>query len=845
MSVTPRQLTPEELRFTCDPDQFDFETTDDLPDLHRIVGQERAVRAIDFGVDIPSHGFNIYVMGPAGTGKMTAIRTFLAGRAPQEPVADDWCYVNNFVDVKKPRAIQLPAGTGNCLQKDMAEFIRDLRRSIPAAFDSDDYRARSQAIVYGLDQARGARLEQLDQKALPYGLTVVQTSVGLGLAPVLEGQVLSPEAYARLPGEARDRFEANRQELSSDLDEAMRAIYLLEKQAKEQLRALNREVAGFVVGASVDDLEERYAAFPEVTEYLGEVRADIVENIGDFQPAPEQDQAATSGPRPPAAPGETDSPFSRYQVNLLVDHSQSQGAPVVYATNPTFYRLAGRVEQVVRYGMLTTDFTYIRGGYLHQANGGYLVVNARDLLAQPFAWDALKRAIRNRHIAMETVDELTPPTATTSLEPEPIPFRAKVILVGDTRTYYLLFDRDEDFRELFKVRADFGHTMGRSAESVRHYAELIASQVRADRLLPFDRGAVARVVEYGVRLAEDKAKLTASFGEVVELIHEAAHWARTQDHQVVTDADVDRALEERRFRSSHLEERVREDILHGSINVQTEGNVIGQVNGLTVLQTAGYEFGVPTRISAQTYMGRGGVVAIDREAHLTGNIYNKAILILQGYLGGKYARRRALNVAASVTLEQNYDRIEGDSASSAELYALLSSLSGLPVRQDIAVTGSVDQQGHVQAIGSVVAKIEGFFDLCRARGLTGSQGVLIPADNVRHLVLRRDVVEAVARGEFHIYAVENIDEGIELLTGLPAGKANGNGKYPEGSVNYLVQKKLMEMADERAGGPDEEEEEEIAAAPPVPEEAPADEEEEEVFPEASEEQAAPEDTPGA
>jgi lon-related putative ATP-dependent protease len=803
MTSIPSELTPEQLTFVCDPNQLPFETTDDLPDVHEIVGQERAVRAIDFGVEIPSYGFNIYAMGPAGTGKMTTLHTFLDGRADQEPVPDDWCYVNNFADRKQPRAIQLPAGQGLRLQKDMAEFIRELQIAIANTFDSEDYQNRSQAVLRELERNRNPILEKLIDKVKPYGFTVLQTSWGLALAPVVEGQVLGPEEYAQLPADVQHRFETQRQELEHDLDEVVREVRALEKKAKEQLQTLNRDLAELVVGVYLDDLEEKYATFEEVLVYLEEVRKDVVENINDFHTSSESEESDEANPMPPEAVGEATNPFARYLVNVVTDHSRSQGAPVIYATNPTYQRLVGRIEQVVRFGMLTTDFTHIRAGYLHHANGGYLVVNARDLLSHPFAWDALKRAIKNQEITTEMVDEAMPPTATSALEPEPIPFKAKVILVGDARTYYLLFDRDEDFRELFKIRADFSYTMGCSAQELHSYADVITSRVRADGLLPFDRKAVARVIEFGARLAEDKHKLTTSFGDVVEIVHEAAYWAQAKGDSVVTDVHVDQALEERRYRASYLEERMREQILEGSIQIQVEGKIVGQVNGLTIMSTADYEFGLPSRISAQTYMGRGGVVAIDREAHLTGNIYNKAILILQGYLGGKYARQKTLSLAASLTFEQNYDRIEGDSASSAELYALLSSLSELPIRQDVAVTGSVDQQGHVQAIGGVSAKVEGFFDLCQARGLTGTQGVLIPSANIRHLVLRPDVVESVRRGQFHIYAVDSIDQGIELLTGVPAGEAGNDGSYPEGTVNYLVQKKLLEMAEE---GADEEEE---------------------------------------
>lgn len=807
MTDKAHELTSDELTFVCDPNQFQFETTDDLPDLQQIIGQDRAVRAIDFGVEIPSYGFNIYAMGPAGTGKTTTARRFLDHKAQEEPVPDDWCYVNNFVDPRRPRAIQLPASHGHRLHEDMAEFIRDLRHAIPTAFESDDYQHRAEAIVQEMEQARNAALKQLDAEASRRGFALVQTAMGLVVAPVVNGQILSPEQYAQLADDVRSGFETHRQDLQRELDHAMREVRTLEKQAKEKVRVLDREVAGFVVGDYIDDLKEKYVNFDEVIEYLEEVRKDTVEKVSDFRQETETDEASQAGATPPGLPAQMGDPFARYGVNVIVDHSRSRGAPVVFETNPTYRNLLGRIEQEVRFGMLTTNFTHIRAGSLHQANGGYLMVNARDLLTHPFAWDALKRAIKNQEIRTEMMDEALPAVATTASEPEPIPFKAKVVLIGDAGTYYTLYDLDEDFRKLFKVRADFGYTMDRSPEAMKSYAQFIASRVRADGLLPFDRTAVARVIEYSTRIVEDKEKLAARFVDVVEVIQEASHWASQNEHQLVTAADVEQALEERQYRASHLKERLQERIMEGTIHIQTEGQAVEQVNGLSILRVGDYEFGIPSRISARTYMGRGGVVAIDREANLSGNIHNKGVLILQGYLGGKYARKKSLGLSASLTFEQNYQRIEGDSASSAELYVLLSSLGGLSIRQDLAVTGSVDQQGRVQAIGGVTFKIEGFFDVCRARGLSGTQGVLIPADNVRNLVLRHDVVESVREGNFHIYSIETIDQGIELLTGVPAGEADEEGNYPEGTVNHLVQQKLLEMAEEKTGKKEDKDEE--------------------------------------
>ncbi|MGQ9786161.1 MAG: AAA family ATPase [Anaerolineae bacterium] len=808
-----RELTPEELTYVCDASQYTFETTDEIPDLPTIIGQERAIRALEFGIHIPSYGFNVYVTGPAGSGRSTTVMGFLRRKAEQEAVPDDWCYVNNFRDARRPRAIRLPAGYGIQLRDDMATFIRDLQSAIPVAFDSEDYQQRVQSIMEERDQARDQILSRLSKTAETQGFGLVQTATGLALVPMLDGEVVTPEKYAAASEEQRKQWESAHIGLQQELERALREIRVLNKTAREHLRALTREVADFVVREHIEELLGRYHPFQEVITYLEEVRQDIVEHVADFYPElvvssgpleEEEEETASSNPSDPP-PEETLPDLSRYQVNVIVDNSQTSGAPVVYETSPSYTNLVGRIEQEVRYGVLSTDFTLIRAGSLHRANGGYLVLNARDLLEYPLAWEALKRTIRNQEIRTEMPSDLVSAPMTTSLEPECIPFKAKVILIGDWSTYEMLYELDDDFRKIFKVRADFAISMERTHEAMQQYAQFIARRVRADGLLPFHRSAVARIVEIGARLVEDKHKLSTRFSGILEVIHEASYWAGVNGHRVVTAEDVDQAMREGRYRASHLPEQIRRQILEDVLHVETEGWAVGQVNGMTVIEVADYEFAIPSRISAQTYMGRGNVVAIDREANLAGNIHNKGVLILQGFLGARYAQRKPLNLSASLTFEQSYDRIEGDSASSAELYAILSSLSGLPVRQDLAVTGAVDQQGRILAVGSVTAKIEGFFDLCQARGLTGTQGVVIPEANVRHLVLRPDVVQAVREGKFHVYAVSTVDEGIALLTGVPAGEPDVEGNYPEGTVNYRVQKRLLEMAEEK-GEHDEEEE---------------------------------------
>lgn len=807
-----RELTPEELTYVCDASQYAFETTDEIPDLPTIIGQERALRALEFGIHIPSYGFNVYVTGPAGSGRSTTVMGFLRRKAEQEAVPDDWCYVNNFRDARRPRAIRLPAGHGVQLRDDMAAFIRDLQSAIPVAFDSEDYQQRVQSITQERDQARDQILTGLSKTAEAQGFGLVQTATGLALVPMLDGEMVTPEKYAAASEEQRKQWESAHVRLQQELERALREIRALNKTARERLRALTREVADFVVRDHIEELLERYHPFEEVVTYLEEVRQDIVEHIADFYPelavSPEplegEEEATSSSPGDPP-PEETLPDLSRYQVNVVVDNSQTSGAPVVYETSPLYTNLVGRIEQEVRYGVLTTDFTLIRAGSLHRANGGYLVLNARDLLEYPLAWEALKRTIRNQEIRTEMPSDLVSAPMTTSLEPECIPFKAKVILIGDWSTYEMLYELDDDFRKIFKVRADFAISMERTAEAMQQYAQFIARRVRVDGLLPFHRSAVARVVEIGARLVEDKHKLSTRFSGILEVIHEASYWAGVNGHHVVTAEDVDQAMREGRYRASYLPEQIRRQILEDTLHIETEGWAVGQVNGMTVMEVADYEFAVPSRISAQTYMGRGNVVAIDREANLAGNIHNKGVLILQGFLGARYAQRKPLNLSASLTFEQNYDRIEGDSASSAELYAILSSLSGLPVRQDLAVTGAVDQQGRILAVGSVTAKIEGFFDLCQARGLTGTQGVVVPEANVRHLVLRPDVVQAVREGKFHVYAVSTVDEGIALLTGVSAGEPDAEGNYPEGTVNYRVHRRILEMAEEKSERDEEEE----------------------------------------
>ncbi|MGD8473226.1 MAG: ATP-binding protein [Anaerolineae bacterium] len=791
MSEKPRELTAEELWSRCDAEIFDFETTDSLPGEIVIIGQERAVDAIDFGVGIASFGFNIYALGYTGTGRSTTLRTFLNRIAADQPVPDDWIYVYNFEDRNRPNAIAMPPGTAVEFRNDMEELVNDLQREIPRAFESEDYEKQKEAIVREMQEKRNEVFGELERLVNERGFTLMKTAMGLGIAPVIEGEVVTPEAYQKLDEETRKQIESHQQKLQGEMADTMRDIRDLEKAAKRRLDGFDREIADFAVSHLLEDLKKKYAEIDEVPEYLEAAHDDIVEHVDGFKrPDEEQEQGLAAAMRS----GQTEALLNRYTVNVIVDNSQVDGAPVIFEANPTYGNLIGRIEHRAEFGALVTDFSMIKAGCLHRANGGYLIVEMNSLLTNPLAWDALKRSIKNSCIRTEGMGAQLQVVSTVTLEPEPIPLDVKVVLIGDPMTYYLLHGYDEDFRKLFKVKADFGARFDRSPETSKHYAQFIAARCREEELLPFQREAVARVVDYGSRLADHQKKLSTRFGQIADLVREASFWARRRGAEQTGAEDVQKAIEHSTYRANRAEQQIQEMIDEGSIRVDVEGEVIGQVNGLSVLALGDYAFGKPSRITVRTYTGRAGVVSLDREAKLSGSIYDKGLLTLTGYLGGKYALEAPLSLSASISFEQLYEEIEGDSASSTELYALLSSLSGLPIKQGLAITGSVDQQGNVQPIGGANEKIEGFFLTCKHRGLTGEQGVLLPEQNVVNLMLREEVRQAVADGKFHIYPVRTIDEGIEILTGTPAGELQDDGSYPEDSLHGLVLARLEEIA---------------------------------------------------
>lgn len=794
-----KPLPVEKLYWRCDSDQFEFETTRDLDDPGQIIGQPRAVEAMQFGINIEQAGYNLFVLGLPGTGKRTLMRQLFEEKAARQPVPADWCYVNNFEQTHKPRALQLPPGQGLKFRQDMQDLVEELRTALSSAFESEEYHARRQEIEEAFRERQDRAFEEIRQQALSRNLTVLRTPAGFVFAPVRNGEVLSPEELQNMPEERRQALETGVQELQEELQKRLHQMPRWQREMRDQIKELNREFANLSVGGLINELNEKYSGLDSVLAYLADVRQDIIENARSFLM---QEESAAEGSEPaaslPATRNQTASPFlRRYQINVLVDHSNSKGAPVIYEDNPTYQNLIGRVEHLSQMGALLTDFNLIKPGSLHQANGGFLMLEAREVLMQPFAWEGLKRALRSGQLRLESPAQMYSLISTVSLEPEPIPLKVKIALLGEPLLYYLLSAHDPDFSELFKVAADFDEQMGRDSENQTLYARLLASIIRSNDMKPFDRAAVARVIEHSARLAGDSEKLTTQVRDVADLLREADYWAGQTGHEVVQASDVQRAIDAQIYRSDRLRERVQEEIRRGTILIDTEGARVGQINGLSVIQLGSFAFGRPSRITARVRMGEGKVIDIEREVELGGAIHSKGVLILSSFLGARYAEERPLSLSASLVFEQSYGGIEGDSASSAELYALLSAIAEVPLRQSLAVTGSVNQHGQIQAIGGVNEKIEGFFDVCRAKGLAGDQGVLIPASNVKHLMLRHDVVEAVEAGQFQIYAVETVDQGIELLTGLPAGEPDEAGDYPEGSVNALVQARLAELTEKR------------------------------------------------
>jgi predicted ATP-dependent protease len=788
MPARPAELAADRLRRSCPVETLGFETTDELADLEEVLGQPRAVEAIELGIAIRHRGFNLFVLGPRGTGRHAVVRERLERAAASEPAARDWAYVHNFRVEHRPRALALPPGRGAALRGDMAALVDELRTALGTAFESEDYHTRRQVIDEELKEREAKAFGELGAAAEKRGVAMLRTPLGVAFAPARGGEVLSPSQFEALPEGERERLEGVVAELKVDLEKLLRQLPRWQRERRARLRTLHRDVARFTVRPLVEELRERYRDLGTVVAHLDEVEEDLVRRA----PAIVAEEA--SGSEEGAAAAGAPLSMRRYQVNLLVDHGDSRGAPLVWEDHPSFHNLCGRVEHLAQMGTLVTDFTLVKAGALHRANGGYLVLDALQVLRQPFAWEALLRALRTGELRIESLGQSLSLVSTVSLEPEPIPLEVKVVLVGERLLYYLLAAYEPDFAKLFKIAADFDERLAWSAENQVLYARLLATLARRNGLAPFDRRAVARVVEQAAREEGDAERLSLGIAALDDLLCEADQ-ARARDGRAVVEvADVERALAARERRAGRLRERLLEETLRGAVRIATAGEAVGQVNGLSVVPLGDFTFGHPTRISARVRLGSGEVVNIEREVELSGPIHSKGVLILAGFLGQRFAAELPLSLAASLVFEQSYGTVEGDSASLAELCALLSAIGETPVRQGIAVTGSVDQGGGVQAVGGVNEKVEGFFDLCAARGLDGGQGVIVPAANVERLMLERRVVEAVAAGRFHLWAVETVDEAIELLTGRPAGARDAEGAYPDGSVNAAVEARLATFA---------------------------------------------------
>jgi lon-related putative ATP-dependent protease len=802
-----QEVPLQDLRWRCDPAALPFETTHDLPACDIVIGQESAVKALRFGLKIPGFGYNIFITGTSGTGRKSALTCCLEETAIDRKAPGDICYVNNFTNPDAPRVLTFDAGQGKAFKKEMDDFISSLKRNIPQIFESEEYQSRRKAVTEEFGETQKKRVKDFEKKVTAEGFTLVQIQMGPytrpDIIPVVAGNPMNLDQLESLveknqfPKEQLQTFKSRLPELMEELQQIIKESRKAEKKIIEKLKDLEREVIKPLLAEIVAETKERFQG-QRVHKYLEEVQENVLANLSDFQEKPEGQSLPGLVPQPPS--------FTEYEVNVLVDNSGAKGAPIVEETYPTYRNLFGSVERMMdRSGLWRTDFTRIKGGSLLRANNGYLIIDARDALLEPGVWPALKRTLKSKRVEIQTYDPFFLFT-TSAIKPEPIDIDVKVIMIGDDLSYRLLFRYDEDFKKIFKAKADFDTVMNRNEGSIGQYTSFIKKICQEENLKPFDRTGAAGVVEYGVRLAGKKGKLSTRFHQIADLLREASYWADEEKSDQVTEKHVDLAIENHVERLNLVERKNQELIQDGQIMIDTEGTVIGQVNGLSVFDMGDYAFGRPSRITAKTSMGKAGVIDIDREVEMSGPIHSKGVYILSGYLRGKYAQDKPLNICASLCFEQSYSGVEGDSASSAEIYSLLSSLSEIPIRQDVAVTGSVNQKGEIQPIGGVNHKIEGFFAVCNANGITGKQGVIIPHQNVEDLMLRKDLAMAIKSGKFHIYPVKTIDEGMEILTRVKAGEKRSDGTYEADTVNDLVDKKLKTLAEnlERFGETDEE-----------------------------------------
>jgi len=787
--MTWEKLKGNDLKIAYDMQKISFETTAEVPPLEGMIGQERAVKATEFGLRVKRPGFNIFMTGLTGTGKSSYAQSIIKKMSADEPVPDDWVYVYNFEDPGEPIAFNLPAGKGYEFCRHIEELLEDLKQVIPKAFEGEDYERQKTEYVKEYQEERAKLLEELNKAAQEKGFSLKRTSSGFVTVPLKDGEQVSEEDYEKLDQGTKDELEKKSSEVQIKAMEIMRRIQKVEKEMKERLKELDHRVGLAAIGHIFSELMEAYEENNDVKKYLKAFQEDVLSNLADFRVDHEEQQ----NPLFMLQQQTQEQSEKRYTVNLLVDNRETEGAPMIYETNPSYYNLVGRVEYENRFGAMVTDFTMIKAGSLHRANGGYLILQARDALTSIQSWQVLKRVLRTNEIRIENISEHFGLVAMSTLRPQPIPLNIKVVVIGIPMLYHLLYYFDEDFRKLFKIKADFDTEMERENNNINKMASFISYHCNEQDLRPFDREGVIEIVGYSSRLAENQDKLSTRFNEIVDLLFEADAWAELDGAETVGKEHVEKALDEMVYRSNKYEEKVIESIREGEILLDLEGEKIGQINALSVIDQGDYRFGRPSRITATTYLGRKGIINIERESDLSGNIHSKGVLILNGYLGLRYGSLVSLNLSASLCFEQSYGGVDGDSASAAELFSLLSSLAEVPLRQDLAVTGSVNQKGEIQPVGGVNSKVEGYFMACKTGGLNGRHGVIIPAQNRKNLMLKKEIVEAVEKGQFNIYTIKTVDEGLELLTGMSAGELKDDETFEEGSLNEKVLARLKKF----------------------------------------------------
>ena len=789
------ELLPKDLKDVCNPNLFKFETTKELVDTSDLIyGQERGIKALQFGTEIDIKGYNMYLEGPSGVGKTMYTKKFLDKKAEKEKVPNDWVYIYNFENPNEPVAISFPAGQGKVFCTTMENFVKDVRRDIKKTFNNDDFEKEKQLIKAEFEEKRETLLAKLNQKTLIQGFQVKSTDNGVYMMPVLDGRTLAEDEFDELDESIKKEFEERSALVQEQIFQALGEIKLIEREAEKRIDEWQSNIALMTINVHVNSIKANYKRNKKVGTYLDNIKKDILKNISCFL-APEPDPKSTAPvPMQQLQKPEIKEPWLNYRVNLFIDNSKLEGAPVIMDTNYSYYNIFGGLEYENQYGTLKTDYMMIKPGLLHQANGGYVIFQARDILSNALCYEALKKALKIKELSIENATEQRAGMLLLALKPEPIPLDLKVILIGNSNIYHTLLSMDDDFRKLFKIKVEFEEDAPKTEANIERLSNFVRSFCAQECLLDLDKDAMARIVEITSKIAGDKEKLSTQFSEIGEILGEASVWAKKDKQKIITREYIQKALDERIERIKKYDTRYLQMIKEEALLIDTEGFVTGQINGLTVIKIGDYSFGKPARITASTYMGKEGIVNIEREIEMSGSSHSKGVLILTGYLGEQFAQEIPLSLTANLCFEQLYGGVDGDSASSTEAYALLSSLSGIPINQSIAVTGSVNQKGFIQPIGGVNEKIEGFYQICKLRGFNGEQGVIIPKQNVRNLHLSDEIIDAVKKGKFHVYSVSTIDEGIEILTGVPAGQKDKNGKFPLGTINYLAQEKLKKFA---------------------------------------------------